>query len=70
VAGGDFAQELKIAGIGHDEADVAAVGLEDDARDLSGIGGEGGVEGGAIVEGQHDGLAANDAGTPALSGLP
>ena len=66
VGGGYLADVLEVPGIGLDEADVADVRLEDDAGDLAGVGREGGIERGGVVEGKDDCLARKrrgDAGT-------
>lgn len=47
---------------GRDDAHVARGGLGDDARDLAGVGGEGGGDGVEVVVGQHDGVAGLGAG--------
>ena len=53
LAGAEFANMLQIAGIRHDETDIAAIGLKNDAGNLAGIGGEPGGKCLTVVEGQH-----------------
>ena len=47
----NFPQELQVARIRHDEAHVAAIGLDDHAGDLPGKRSEAGFEGGAVIVG-------------------
>ena len=69
VTRGDGANGGEVADVGHDEADVAAVGLENDAGDLAGVGGERGVEGGGVVVGENDGLAGEGGGYAGAVGV-
>ena len=52
---GEGAEAFEEAGRGRDGAGVADDGLDDDAGDLVGVGGEGGLDGGEIVVGQGEG---------------
>ena len=69
VTRGDGANGGEVADVGHDEADVAAVGLENDAGDLARVGGERGVEGGGVVVGENDGLAGEGGGDAGAVGV-
>ena len=65
----DVAQIAEVAGIRHDKAYVAAVGLDDHAGDLTGIGGEDGVEGSAVVVRNDDRFRGKRRGHPSAVGI-
>src|SRR5690606_10372100 len=69
LARAEFADERKVIGVGHDEADVAAIRFENDARDLAGVRGERGFEGRAIVVVYDDRLLGEGSGDAGAVGM-
>ena len=66
---GDLADILKVAGVGLDEADIAAIGLDDDAGNLARVRGEGRVERRDVVIGEDDRLLRERGGDAGAVGV-